>query len=543
MRQSIPARIRGVRILRQTAERRVDGSSVLIRHHALRPNAASLPHEELVTADLGFTCEPSFTRRRVPRTIRCHRGECFVCVVDVRRDSPAFGSWQSFTLSDTDGRVLWVPAGVALGWQVMSASATVELRSNRSLEERPWQWLCWDDPDLQLEWPERPAVLAKHLRRSRDLRNIRQHRLPTQHRWPPQPRAIQEQTPQKVARASRPAPAAITSRPPAPPRILVFGSSGQLGRDLCRALRNVGIVIGASRRPEVESVLPVPVRVDISRPASLRQAIRQVSPTLIVNAASLTDVDACEAQPRLAQLVNATAPAVMAEEAAKIGAGMVHFCSNLVFDGSGERPWRESDQPCPLNQYARSKLVGTQAVLASGTAHLVLRSGWLYSTHGENFVQQLIDAVAYRPVISLANDHMGTPTSTNFLAQLTAQLLALASHASSLSGATSDLIEWLRESGGLYHASPLGRASQLEVGDQVVANCRQLALPMVLQRLRGVSSRDLVGHAQLPANCSLDSSRVALKFKLQLPHWQSDLQEQMEWMLEGVKKRKFSGVA
>lgn len=537
MLQSIPTRILGVRILRQTAERRIDGSSVLIRQHALRPKAARLPHEELVTANLGFTCEPSFTRRRLQRTVRCLSGECFVCVVDVRRDSRALGSWQSFTLSDTDGRSLLVPAGVALGWQVTSASATLELRGNRNLEEMPWQWLCWDDPDLQLEWPERPCVLAKHLRSSRDLRTIPQHRLPKLHR------TTKQLPPAKGAGSPRPAPAVMTSRPTSPPRILVFGSSGQLGRDLCRALRNVGTVIGASRRPAVESVLPVPVRVDISRPASLRQAIRQVSPTLIVNAASLTDVDACEAQPRLAQLVNATAPAVMAEEAAKIGAGVVHFCSNLVFDGSGERPWRESDQPRPLNQYARSKWVGTQAVLASGAAHLVLRSGWLYSTHGENFVQRLIDAVAYRPVISLANDHVGTPTSTNFLARLAAQLLALASDASHRVDGPADLIEWLQACGGLYHATPLGRASQLEVGDQIVANCRQLALPMVLQRLQGVPSRDLVGHPQLPANCSLDSSRVALKFKLQLPHWQSDLQEQMEWMLEGVKNRKFSGVA
>jgi dTDP-4-dehydrorhamnose reductase len=330
-----------------------------------------------------------------------------------------------------------------------------------------------------------------------------------------------------------------------PELILVIGSSGQLGRDLCRELRGLGTVVGACRTPDAGSLLPVPVMVDISRPASLRQAIRQVRPTLIVNAAGLTDVDVAETQPRLAQMVNATAPAIMAEEALRIGAGLVHFCSSMVFDGAGERPWRESDCPDPQNQYARTKLLGTQAILESDVAHIILRCGWLYSTHGDNYVRRLIDTLSYRNVVALANDHLGAPTSTNFLARLVANLLgtdALTSQPGTRRTQSCDINAWLSEQGGLYHASTLGRASKLEVGDQIVAACRQHALPIVLRKLEGRPLRDLPALAKIPGNCSLDPSRLALKFQLQLPHWQSDLNQQIDLMLS-THGLQLSGVA
>ena len=312
-------------------------------------------------------------------------------------------------------------------------------------------------------------------------------------------------------------------------RILVIGSSGQLGRDLCRHLRRLGTVIGACRTPDKQSLLPVPMWVDISRPASLRQAIRQVRPTLIVNAASLTDVDQSEQHPRLAQLVNATGPAVIADEAERIGACMVHFCSSMVFGGAGEKPWRESDQPDPQNQYARTKWTGTQAVSRSQVPHLILRSGWLYSTHGENYVRRLIDSLSYRSTITLADDHLGSPTSTNFLAQLTADLLQRGCRAAAETG--QSLGDWLNEHGGLYHASTLGMASKLHVGDQILALCRQHGLPIVLQKLQGRHLSELPSSANIPANCALDPSRLALHFQVDLPRWQTDLGQQIDYML------------
>ena len=554
MLQSFPTRIAGAAIVHQTPSRRADGSVVLVRRHRSPATSGSLlPHEQIITADFAFTCEPSFSRGAVERTLRCLEGELYACLVDVRLGSPTFGHWQSVCLCEGDARTLAVPAGVACGWQVLSQSATLELNSSCEVEARAWQWLGWNDRELELQWPELPAQLASHVRPSRCLSSIADRRLP---RWTGQPlpdndRKLDRQDRKKLCeQVSTPElrprltinACAAPSKPTRPQQelILVIGSSGQLGRDLCRHLRGLGTVIGACRTPDKQSLLPIPMCIDISRPASLRQAIRLVRPTLIVNAASLTDIEQSEREPRLAQLVNATGPAVMAEEAQRIGAGLVHFCSSMVFSGSGDKPWRESDQPDPQNQYARTKLIGTEAVRNSQVPHLILRSGWLYSTHGENYVRQLIDSLSYRNSVTLADDHFGNPTSTNFLAGLTANLLARATNAAS--PAEPNLVQWLREHGGLYHAATLGMASRLEVGDQILTLCRQHGLPVVLQKLQGRRLSELPSVATTPANCALDPTRLAMQFQLELPRWQIDLSQQIELML-GAHSLALSSVA
>jgi dTDP-4-dehydrorhamnose reductase len=333
-------------------------------------------------------------------------------------------------------------------------------------------------------------------------------------------------TPKSFARKS-----ATTTQPPK--IVLIIGSSGQLGHDLCRHLHGQATVIGACRQPEKGSLLPVPVRVDISRPASLRQAIRQVKPTLIVNAAGLTNVDLAEANPRLAQLVNATAPAIMADEAKRLGAGIIHFCSSMVFPGHGERPWREADNPDPCNQYGRTKLLGTEAILASSAPHMVFRTGWLYSSHGDNYVRRLIDLLTYRSSLPMASDHYGTPTSTDWLARTIAGLLATAD---------APWCDWMAEHGGLLHAAPLGYASRIETGDQILAICRQLGLPIVLKHLQPCPLRELDAQAPIPENCRLDVSRLAMRFSLDLPRWQQELNEQVVKML-GAQNLSLRGIA
>lgn len=578
MLQSIPMRIVGASILRHTATRRADGSAVLVRRLSDDKHWKPLPHEELVTADFAFTSEPSFAHAPVERTIGCLAGEVYVCIVDVRLNSPTFAHWQSVCLVEEDARILSIPAGVACGWQVLSAHATLDLRYSREVDASRLQWLRWDDRDLVIEWPERPLQLAEHLGRSHHLRSLPDHRLPSmpvRASKPERKRALvrdcdsttQSRSPRAetnviateelTTRACTiPASdlsdstddcrtlAAMKTLPRGPytrarELILVIGSSGQLGRDLCRELRCLGTVIGACRTPDKGSLLPVPVVIDISRPASLRQAIRQVRPTLIVNAAGLADVDQAEMQPRLAQLVNATAPALMADEAKRLGAGLIHFCSSMVFDGTGERPWRETDQPSPQNQYARTKLLGSQAIMQSEVGHLILRCGWMYSTHGDNYVRRLIDSFAYRSQITLANDHVGAPTSTNFIARLVADLLARAAANASPDQAGS-IAQWLSEHGGLYHASTLGMASKLEVGDQILSTCRGHALPIVCQKLLGRPLSELPSQAKIPANCALDPTRLAMKFSLDLPRWQSDLNQQIDLMLGAYSKSLLS---
>ncbi|MCA9132519.1 MAG: sugar nucleotide-binding protein [Planctomycetales bacterium] len=561
--QCIPTRIVGSKIIRHTATRRSDGSTILIRQSSAERPGLVLPHEETVTAAFGFTSEASFTAGPLRRTLRCVAGELFVCIVDVRPDSTTRGHWQGLYLREGDGRTLSVPRGVACGWQVLSSLATLEHRTSRATCEVPWQRLRWNDRQWAIGWPHRPTQLADHRSRSRRQGMPAAERRPAKVNssrpstqpasGPPEAspldasrqrsRRLESGRPQTPAlrpaagrstRARRLAgsPTAPTEsplvRPPRParppqPLVLVVGSSGQLGRDLCRELRTLGTVVGACRSPDRGSLLPVPAFIDISRPASLRQAIRQVRPTLIVNAAGLTDIDRAETDPRLAQLVNATAPAIMAEEAQRIGAGLVHYCSDMVFDGSGEKPWRETDTPHAQNQYARTKLIGTQAIQDSGVPHLILRAGWLYSTHGDNYIRRLIDSLTYRNSVTLPADHYGSPTSTAWLAQLTAQLLSKAS---------GRFGPWLTEQGGLYHAAALGYASKMDVGEQVLATCRQHGLPIVLQKLQPKPVAEFPGAARMPPNCRLDASRLALTFGVELPRWQRELNEQIAIMLD-----------
>ncbi len=545
MLQTIPTRIAGAAIVRQTASRRTDGSAVLVRRAAEQTMAGALPHEQVITADFGFTCEPSFTRLLVERALRCLEGELYAILVDVRVGSQTFGHWQSVCMTEGDGRTLTVPAGVACGWQVLSSVATIELSHSHEVAESHWRWLPWNDPQLGLQWPEQPERLADHLRECRPLSRYSEDRLPRLHgltavrkhkrvrAQPKQNSPAPQPNSDQATLMMTPTPAVRlqtrVGKKTEQELILVVGSSGQLGRDLSRHLRRLGTVLGACRNPDQGSVLPVPMFVDISRPASLRQAIRQVRPTLIVNAASLTDVDQAENEPRLAQLVNATAPAIMADEAQRVGACLVHFCSGMVFSGSGDKPWRESDPTDPQNQFARTKLIGTQAVLASEVPSLILRSGWLYSTHGDNYVRRLIDSLSYRNSVTLADDYLGSPTSTNFLASLTCDILLQGLAAARAEQLT--LGDWLRSQGGLYHASTLGVASKLQVGDQIVALCRQHGLPSVLQHLHGRPLSQLPSLAPIPANCALDPTRLAMRFQLDLPRWQTDLGQQIELML------------
>lgn len=556
--QTIPTRIADAHLVRHKPSRRPDGSQLL----EVSPWGPSqtLAHEEQVTADFGFTCEPHYTLSALQRSFRCLEGEVYVCIVDVRLGSRTFGHWQGIFLNQDDARTLCIPAGVACGWQVLSNRAAMEHRSSQPSRQTEWHWLQWNDPELDIEWPESPQQFARHRRPGRDLAQIPDHRLPSLTRArnklvressrstsrnesnsSPRPkRRSRKLTPQQKMSAAKPAapaigPVADTTPPHTEtsqvnkPRasknnvILVIGSSGGLGRDLCRHLRTIGTVLGACRTIDVGSLLPVPVFVDVSRPASIRQAVRQIRPKLIVNASGLTDVDQAEMEPRLAQLVNATAPTVIADEAKRLGAGVVHFCTGMVFDGSGERPWRESDTPHAINHYARTKWIGTQAVIQSEVPHLILRAGWLYATHGDNYIRRTMDLLTYRNNLALASDHFGTPTSTDWLARTIAQILA---------AAHGDFADWLAEHGGLYHAAPLGYASKTEVGDQILATCRQHALPIVLQSIQPRRLSELPSRAMLPANCRLDPSRLAMQFNLTLPRWQQQLNERIAIMLE-----------
>ena len=547
MSNSIPARISGVTVAHDVSNRRSDGAIEIIRGTRLVSSDAQVVS---LAAMSGYTAQPRYALRSMQQSIRCSQGEVFAVAADLRLGSPTFGQWQGFYLQQEDGRTLHVPSGVALGWQVCSPSAEIETSVNTDCVASQWRWIDWTDAELDIHWPLPATKLAKQLRRSRILSELPDSKLPkfrTAHakKKPPSKRRIQAES--EHCEVIRPSTQLASADLPAPPihfkvhaagtvlrskvdlsnrknRILLLGSSGRLGRDLTRHLRRLGAVIEACREPDKTS-LPVPMQLDVSRPASIRQVIAAADPTLIVNATGLSNVDLAETEPRLAQLINATAPAVMAEEAERRGAGLIHFCNDMVFDGAGERPYRESDTPEPKNQMARTKLLGTAAIEASGVHHMILRTGWLYSTHGDNYVKRIIDLLSYRNTITLPSDHFGCPTSTQWLAKTIATVL---------SRANGDYLPWLEQNGGLFHVSMLGYGSRVDVADQILAVCKSHGMPVALNRIQGMPLADLPGIAEVPRNCRLDPSRFATQFDLQLPRWQDELRNQVATILEEI---------
>ncbi|MCA9128524.1 MAG: sugar nucleotide-binding protein [Planctomycetales bacterium] len=549
--QVIPTRIEGVEIIRYDSEYSPFG---------LGDSKIARGFQDAH----GLTRQPRLAPESYgQRVVRCFEGELFVVAVDVHPDSSTFGQWQCFYLRGGDQRAVAIAPGIALGWQIVSDDCRLSVSrqcSRMPATKRTSFSLHWDDPELAIAWPVKPNGFVGSQLNTYDLAKIPSCP-PVKKRFhllkPPlkvgeadqenSKQPGQETNPQAVSEAPQRLGAAkfvksATIQPDVRP-ILVIGSSGQLGRDLCRHLRSVAPVIGACRYPGKQDVLPVPTQVDVSRPACIREAIRRVQPQLIVNATGIRTVEHAEREPRVAQLVNATAPTIIAEEALRIGAGVLHFCSDQVFDGSGERPWSERDEPRPLNQYGRTKLLGTQAIQASGAPHLIVRTGWLYSTHSDNYVRTIMDLCTYRNSLTLAADHFGSPTSTDWLARTISQLLgerqSRAASGSQLgehfrNRPVPTILDWLRENGGLYHLTAKGFANRVGVGDQVVATCRQHAVPVVLSKLHAAKLDELPSSRILPKNCRLDSTTMAVKFGLDIPRWQEELQRQIAAILIGI---------
>jgi dTDP-4-dehydrorhamnose reductase len=192
-------------------------------------------------------------------------------------------------------------------------------------------------------------------------------------------------------------------------RILVIGTSGQVGHELMSTLAPLGEVRGVDY-PEI----------DLAKSDAIADLCREVKPALIVNAAAYTAVDKAESEPELAHAINGTAPGVLAEEARRLGAVLVHYSTDYVFDGTKRRPYREDDVPAPLNAYGRSKLAGDLAIAKSGCKHLIFRTTWVYGPRGKNFLLTMLALAASREELRIVSDQRGAPTSSLFLAEATA---------------------------------------------------------------------------------------------------------------------------
>jgi len=279
-------------------------------------------------------------------------------------------------------------------------------------------------------------------------------------------------------------------------KILITGKDGQLGWELQRSLAGLGDVIATNRR-----------EFDLCDSNAIRRTVRKTGPDVIVNAAAYTAVDNAESEPDVAMQVNAIAPGILAEEAKLLGALLVHYSTDYVFDGSKKSPYKEEDTPNPLSVYGRSKLKGEQAIVASECRHLIFRTSWVYSSRGRNFFLTILKAAREKPELRVVDDQFGAPTSSLALAEATARALQV------------------RAAQGLYHMTAGGRTSWFGFA-QMILRSAAISTP-----LAPIPSDQYPAKATRPRNSVLDNSRLKEAFGISLPDWENQLEQVMAEVL------------
>ena len=274
-------------------------------------------------------------------------------------------------------------------------------------------------------------------------------------------------------------------------RILLTGPTGQVGGALLETLPSLGEVVPMDRS-----------RLDLADPGSVRAAVREVRPDVLVNAAAYTAVDQAEDEEALAHRSNAEGPAVLAEEAARLGALLVHFSTDYVFDGEKAEPYLETDPTNPLNAYGRTKLAGERAIQASGCRHLIFRTSWVYGPTGRNFMLTMLRLAQEGRPLRVVDDQRGAPTSSHSLAQAVPAAIRAAARDGSLAG--------------LYHMTAQGSTTwcgfaRAILGDRV--------------KLEPIGSEQYRTPARRPSNSVLDNGKLDRNLGIRLPSWQAGLTE------------------
>lgn len=285
-------------------------------------------------------------------------------------------------------------------------------------------------------------------------------------------------------------------------KILQIGTIGQLGWELLRTCAPLGEVV-ALDYPDV----------DLSDSNSLRELVRSVKPDIIINAAAYTNVDKAESEPELARAINAIGPGVLAEEAKKIDAVMVHYSTDYVFDGTKGSPYVETDQPNPLNVYGQTKLEGEQLIAATGCVNLVLRTSWVYSMRQGGFVTKVLQWARNQEVMRVVDDQISGPTSARLLAEITALILAQG---------RDDVYGYLSEKSGLYHCAGSGSCSRYEWAKAILELDPRKEEQIVIDIIRAKSS-EFPTLAERPMASVLNCHKLSDTFGLRLLTWEESL--------------------
>ncbi len=296
-------------------------------------------------------------------------------------------------------------------------------------------------------------------------------------------------------------------------KILLFGKSGQLGWELQRSLLPLGELVALE--PGSRELCG-----DFTHLKDIRETVRRVAPDVIVNAAAYTAVDKAENEPEQVRIINALAPAALASEAAKLGAWLVHYSTDYVFDGSGDKPWDETDPPGPLNVYGTTKLEGETAVMSSGCRYLIFRTSWVFAARGENFAKKVLHLAQERDRLTVVDDQVGAPTGAELLADVTAHAIRMGLQRPELNG--------------LYHLVATGETSWCGYAKLVLDFARQAGIRLKTgpEDLVPVPSSAFPSPARRPNNSRLNTEKLESAFGLKLPPWQTGVTRMLTEILE-----------
>ena len=300
-------------------------------------------------------------------------------------------------------------------------------------------------------------------------------------------------------------------------KILLFGKNGQVGWELQRSLAPLGNVIALDRHSQ-------DLCGDLGNLPGLAATVQAVRPDLIVNAAAYTAVDKAESESELARTINALAPSLLAQEAHKLGAWLVHYSTDYVFDGSGSQPWSEADTPAPLNVYGQTKLEGEQLIAARCSRHLIFRTSWVYAARGANFAKTMLRLAQERERLTVIDDQWGAPTGAELLADVTAHAIGQVMGGQRQQHA---------DSAGIYHLAASGETTWHGYAKHVIAQAQQVqpTIKNMAKEVACVPTSAFPTPAQRPHNSRLDTTKLQATFGLRLPAWQQGVERMLAEIL------------
>jgi dTDP-4-dehydrorhamnose reductase len=297
---------------------------------------------------------------------------------------------------------------------------------------------------------------------------------------------------------------------PSGPRILLTGASGQVGGELLDTLKLLG-----------EVVAPTRTSMDLANASSIRKMIQTVQPRWIVNPGAYTEVDRAESEPQLAYAVNADALKIMGEEARGIGAGVIHFSTDYVFDGLGKTPYAETDATGPISVYGASKLAGERALSASGAGHMIFRTSWVYGVRGKNFLRTILKLARERETLRVVADQFGAPTWARDLARMTAKIIGVCEAAAT----ELELQDALTDLSGVYHAAGGGETTWYGFAAEAVRLQRKREPGVRFAEIVPIATSEYPTPAKRPSNSRLQCSKLKEKFGWKMMDWQDSLHQ------------------